>query len=295
MESYVTDVIAPDDSGNAIFRFAPSKTKDAKIAVDKYEIYSAPIPADLYAMIVEYIHDTEDIRKRHGTDKLFVNENNRKQLCNISTRKINNDVNALIKKYNITTLNGALWHFTTKQLRKSGAADLISAGAPLIQVQSFLHHSTQFTTEVYYAEVKREKLLEKNTEFFRQKFKLHIDPETYASLSDEDRAALYLDFLDKHREVELGVCCRKMSDGPCKSLGHNACATCTKLVTGSQFLDKWQALLDDSTSRIAQLQQYYQSSGIEPSEYEQFREYDREIKLFQSYKAVVTAITQMEV
>lgn len=296
LSSKVSDVYMDrEHPGYAIFGYYQSKTKSKRIKAGCYEKRSVHIPVELYDEIQEYIRQTDWIREKFDTDFLFVNVNNRNRLCNRNSGIVGDKINALIDKYNITTKDGSLWHYRNKQLRKTVAVDLISNDASLQAVQNALGHMSLTTTEIYYAEVLAQKILEKNTAFFQQKFILFVGKETLEQYSEEERRILYVDFLMQKREVEFGYCCKHPSEGTCDMLGQNMCADCPKLITGLKFLPKWKSMYSSVCSEIKALEELYDKNGITMQEYTTFREYAKLSKCREKYENVLKAIQGMEV
>lgn len=295
LSSKVSDVYMDHDHpGYAIFGYYQSKTKSKRLQAGNYEKRSVHITAKLYDDIQQYIRQTDWIREQFNTDFLFVSVNNRNRLCNHNSRIICDKVNALIDKYNITTKDGSLWHYHNKQLRKTVAVDLISNGASIYAVQNALGHMSPTTTEISYAEVTTQRVLEKNTAFFQQKFTLFVGKEALERYSEEERSILYVDFLLQKREVEFGYCCKHPSEGTCDTLGHNMCADCPKLITGPKFLTKWKSMYGSVCVEIEALEELYVKNGISKEQYESFREYAKLCKCKEKYGAVIMAIQGME-
>ena len=283
-----------DDLNNyGIIQYEPEKVRIARIKNDSNEIYSAYISKEMYYEINDYIEATDSIRKKYNSDNVFLNENIRNQECDIHARYICNKINELIDEHNIILLNGEKWHFTTRQLRKTAASDLISDGGTLYQVQNLLHHASPYTTEIYYAQVNNETILKKNTEFFQRKFQLFMPNEIFNLYTEEERRALYTDFLYNYREVEFGICIKKEVDGTCASLGNNLCANCPKLVTGEKYRPKWKCLVNSTQQRLNELIKIYERNNINAEIYCDFREYEKEVFLLSNYKSVLAAIDEL--
>lgn len=295
INSEVDDVVLSEDKKNGLFYFNSDKTRDRRISEDVYEETYMQITLDLYNELQEYIQETDLLRKKFGTNKIFVNENVKGQQCALSSATYINKINALAKKHGIHTVDGKLWHYTAKQSRKTAASDIISNNGSLLHVQSLLRHLSPNTTEIYYAEVNNEMVMQKNTKFFQQKFILFASTETLSRYTEDERRSLYVDYLCNYREVELGMCCKNISEGSCASYGQYLCATCPKLITGEKYRSKWKALYDDSKNRVDELHKIYQKNGILQEEYNEYREYTQEVDLMMSYKAVLDAIDELKV
>ena len=287
-------VLEKNDNTCARFYYLESKVYKRRIENNKYEKQFVHIPRELYDEIMDYIEKTEWIRVKYNVNDLFVNVNNRGRICSRTAGTVTNKINNLIDKYDIKTTKGETWHYHNRQLRKTVAVDLITNGASLYNVKSALKHTSERTTEIYYAEVEKMKILELNTEFFNQKFKLFITDETLKEYTEEERQILYLDFLQQQRTVEFGYCCKHPSEGMCCAQTNNSCASCSKLITGKKFIDKWEVLLNDTIKVIEELERIYDENNIPYETYKNFREYSREIEVKNKYQAVIGAIYEIE-
>jgi site-specific recombinase XerD len=79
----------------------------------------------------------------------------------------------IITKHDIRDENGELWHLTNMQFRKTIAAILIENGATTAELAYWLGHMCFTTSAKYYAEVRKVKLAEFNTKFFREKLSMY--------------------------------------------------------------------------------------------------------------------------
>lgn len=197
----------------------------------------------------------------------------------------------MIKKYQICKEDGELWHYTSRQSRKTLAVTLIEQGASSNEIAMQFGHSDIRTTEKYYAEVRKKRLAELNSEFFKKRFKVLVGEDNLKCYSVEERRQLYVDFALNTREVEFGKCSKHISEGPCGvRAGSISCATCTKLCTGTKYIDKWTELVTSQRNIVNELLRIYGEEGIEEKDFMEFIEYKREIHLLNSYTSVVTNI-----
>lgn len=295
MESRVEDLsLSPDDDNYGILYIYDHKNKKKRVSANTDEWIPVTITRHLYDKLKLYIKETQEIREEIGTDRIFVYKSFAGIECDMGSRRITDAINGLIKKYDIRTEDGKIWHFTTKQIRKTQASQAISAGAPLYQVQSMLRHSSPRTTINYYAEVNNEVILKKNTEFLRYKFSVFAPEKALRKFSPAEQRMLYVDFLQTEREVELGFCCRHAGEGDCTEITHGECdcAECPKLLTGEKYLSKWQSLADNASVRLKELKRLYSEHDIKPEEYETFKEYRIEQARLNKYLRVITAIKE---
>ena len=100
--------------------------------------------------------------------------------------------------------------------------------------------------------------------------------------------------MQQQRTVEFGYCCKHPSEGMCCAQTNNSCASCSKLITGRKFIDKWEALLNDTIKVIEELERIYDENNIPYETYKNFREYSREIEVKNKYQAVIGAIYEIE-
>jgi hypothetical protein len=197
----------------------------------------------------------------------------------------------IIAKYDIRDENGELWHFTSKQFRKTVAVTLIENGATTHELAYWLGHMSSETAAKYYAEVRKMKLAELNTRFFKEKFDLILSGEQLEEYTEEERRLLYIDFRLEQRRVELGYCLVKAVDGGCSNRNslYN-CVNCKNLCTGKKYLPYWDNLLAEQKSIVEGLLRAYHNGGIR--NYTDFAEYKQESYLLQGYESIVVAIKE---
>lgn len=241
--------------------------------------------------IREQINDSEELRKLSGSSYLFL----QKSANNIflSRGGFNLAINNLIKKYDIRDLQGKLWRFGSRQMRKTVTANMIMNGASETEVMHQLGHFHAKTARRHYEDVEKMKLAELNTTFFKEQFEIKIGKERLELFSEEERKALYVDFRSNYREVEFGHCTKHISEGVCnKRSGKIQCANCPKICTGKKYIAKWTSLLQSQQDRVKELKRIYAIEGIEHSTYCGFIEYKVEIHRLNSYQDIVNSILE---
>lgn len=119
-------------------------------------------------------------------------------IFNINSNTFNDKINNILVKHNID------WKFTSRQLRKTLATNLINKGATVQEVATQLNHLKYSTTEQYYIEVNNMELAKKNSKFY----------------------------MDNMSLVE------------CTTTNDNSCAFCPKLCTNIKYIDGWISLQD---------------------------------------------------
>lgn len=243
------------------------------------------------------INNTDSLRKRSNCNYIFLSQKTKAEnSTNIAMAQESNYVNAvnqLIKKHNIVGEDGELWHYTARQARKTLAVNMAENGATSQEIANQLGQHSKKTTEKYYAEVRKKKLAQLNSDYYKKKFALYVGDENLKHYSEEERRQLYVDFAMSTREVEFGQCAKHISEGPCgKRVGKSNCATCPKLCTGTKYLNKWIELRDSQQNIINSLLKTYESHNI--TDYKDFIEYRKEVKLLKDYQVVINKINDME-
>lgn len=274
-------------------RYKTYKTLKAYKRTGISEYRELPIPKELGARIQDYIVLTEEYRQESGLPYIFLKKRGNKVLLE-NASYFSDKVNRLIEKYNICDEDGSLWHFTTRQFRKTVAVTLIENGASVDEVGYWLGHLGRSNTMKYYAEVRKAKLAEMNSKFFKDKFDLIISQEQLTQYSEEERKLLYVDFCMEYRRVELGYCLQKIADGGCnKRNSLYNCVNCTNLCTGKKYLSYWKELLEQQNSTVKKLIDGYEKQHI--TDYTEYKEYKQETFLQQCYLNIVNAIENAEV
>lgn len=247
------------------------------------------IPKDIAGRLSQHIIEDAEERKIAGTSYIFRSRRYGYERAVIDSQPFVKCIRWIIRKYDICDENGELWHFTIKQFRKTLAVRLIENGATTVELAYWLGHLCSDTAAKYYAEVRKKKLAELNTEFFRSKFELIMTGEQLENYTQEERRLLYTDFCLGQRRVELGFCVRKVADGPCADrCSLYNCVNCRNLCTGKQYLPYWKGLLQEQEKLLDRLAEVYKSESI--TDYSEYLEYKQEYRLLESYQSVVNMI-----
>lgn len=274
-------------------RYKIYKTMKAYKRLGISEYRELPIPKELGDRIRKYIVCTEKYRQESGLPYIFLKKRGNRILLE-NAGYFSDKVNRLIEKHNICGEDGCLWHFTTRQFRKTIAVTLIENGASVDEVGYWLGHLGRSNTMKYYAEVRKSKLAEMNSKFFKDKFDLIISQEQLAQYSEEERKLLYTDFCMEYRRVELGYCLQKIANGGCnKRNSLYNCVNCTNLCTGKKYLPYWEELLGQQNLTVQKLLDSYEKQNI--TDYTEYKEYKQETFLQQCYLNIVNAIENAEV
>lgn len=262
-----------------------SKTRKRKGLSSRHTVF---IPKSLHERLEAFADTTLALRAETNSEFLFIDKS-KKRIALTTAGSFCRVINDLIKKHDIRDVEGNLWNFTSKQMRKTLAVQLISNNATRQEVATQFGHNCIDTTEKFYLEVKLKDVAEMNHDFFNKKFRLNMSDEDLSLYTEEERRQLYVDFCLSNREVEYGYCTKHLSEGSCGARnGRSNCATCNKLCTGKMFLDKWISLRDSQQRIVDELLETYKQYNIE--DYEDFVEYKRELHLLESYKVVVDSI-----
>ena len=251
------------------------------------------VSRELAGKIYSQIDASKELREAADTNYIFLRQVNsglsNAMIALPQVASFVTAINKVIEQHNIRDESGELWHYTSRQARKTLGVKLAENGATSQEIANQLGHKDVRTTETYYAEVRQKRLTELNAEFYKKSFELLIGEKQLSVYTEEERKALYADFALNIREVEFGQCTKHISEGPCnKRNGATNCAICPKLCTGMKYLSKWLELRDCQNDIVDNLISLYKNEGI--IEYEEFVEYKREIKRLNRYQVVIDSI-----
>ena len=282
------------DGETVLLKFIPYKTLKARRrkGLDDYQhIY---IPESLAVRIRKQIDANEVLRKEHDLPYIFLHQHKGYRAKILDVQYFATKINRLIQKYNICDESGQPWNFTSRQCRKTLAVNMIDKGATTAELIYALGHLSQATAAKYYTEVRKRRLAELNTEFFREIFDVRLSQEQLATFSEEERRMLYVDFRLGNRRVELGFCTRKLCEGACRSRSRTVhCVNCPQLCTGTKYLSYWSKLLESQRQRVRTLVVEYRDAEVE--DYEEFIEYKQEQRLLTAYQNIVVELEKSEV
>lgn len=275
-------------------KYLPHKILSAKKKKGLPSYHKIMITEALADEIMAFAKETEKLRKACGLSYIFLVK---RQGYNPKMLNLNyyiSMINKLIEMYDIRSSEGELWNFTNRQYRKTLAVTLIENGATIEELAYWLGHLNRSTAATYYAEVRAKKLEEMNTEFFKKQFDLLIDQEQLEEFTEDERRLLYMDFRLEQRRVEFGYCMKKLADGGCnnRSSLYN-CINCKMLCTGKKYLPYWKEFLKEQETIVGTLIRIYNKNQI--NNYEDFKEYQKEMGLLEGYKNIVNKIEESEV
>lgn len=282
------------DGETVMLRFIPHKTLKARRRNGLDDFIEISIPESLAVRIKKQTEASKALREEHNLPYIFLHQHKGYKATMFNVQYFIVKINKIIQKYNICDESGQPWNFTSRQCRKTLAVNMIENGATAAELTYALGHLNQATATKYYAEVRKKREAELNTEFYREAFDVRLSPEQLAVFSEEERRMLYVDFRLGNRRVELGFCTRKLCEGACKSRSRTIhCVNCPQLCTGIKYLPYWSKLLESQRERVRAVVVGYQDAEIE--DYEDFIKYQQEQRLLAAYENIVAELEKSEV
>lgn len=272
-------------------KFKPHKVIAARRRHGAGDYHRIMIPQRLADELSAYIAVTVPLRQDSGSTYIFLSQRLGYTTTVMASQPFIKSVRKLIAKHDIRGEDGELWYFTSRQFRKTIAVKLIENGATTAELAYWLGHLCSDTAAKYYAEVRKMKLAELNTRFFREKFELTVSKEQLEKYTEEERRLLYVDFRLEQRRVEFGFCMLKVANGPCQNRNslYN-CVNCRNLCTGKRYLPYWDELMIQQQTVLEKMEAAYYTSGI--LDYTDFAEYKQELRLLNGYENIVKAINE---
>lgn len=284
------DCIRPSKyEGFKELHFKVHKTISVRRKKGASDYHSVIIFDELAEKIKCQIDKTAHYQEQENLPYIFLNKYKKARITMINMDNYSHQINDLIKKYNLCDETGRLWRFTVKQQRKTLAVRLIENGATIDELVYWLGHLNRNTAKNYYSDVRKKKLAEMNTEFFKEKFDLILSKEVLNTYSEEERKLLYMDFRLNERRVEFGYCIKKLGIGGCNNRNsmYN-CINCKNLCTGKKYLMHFENLLCSQVEIIKTLEKSYKKENI--VDYHKFKEYTMNLRLLKAYENVVKSI-----
>lgn len=279
-------------TSNAIYlSYIPYKVLISRRKAKREDRHTIEITKNLAKIIEEQKEISKNLRKEFDMNEIFLTEvNGKTRVIGVGFTEA---INKLIKKYKICDIDGELWSFDSRQMRKTVAATMIENGATETEIMQQLNHIRMSTTREHYEDLEKSKLADLNAEFFKKEFEVTVGKEQLELYTEEEKKALIIDFKLSKREVEFGYCIKHKSEGHCKKrIGKINCANCPKLCTGKKYIDKWESLITNQMIIIKELEEEYSRDGIQEIEYKQFVEYRKEKDRLAQYEAVRAKILE---
>ena len=98
----------------------------------------------------------------------------------------------------------------------------------------------------------------------------------------------------EQRRVEFGYCMKKLADGGCNIRSSmNNCINCKMLCTSKKYLPYWKELLKEQQIIVDGLISIYNKNKV--TDYENFKEYRKELRILNGYEDIVNKIEESEV
>ncbi len=287
-----TDCLEPSSyEGLVQIKYKPFKTLKARRKRGVPDYHRVLIFQSLADEIKIQIEQRAKLRQELEVPYIFVNQKLKHRAGMINMGYYVQIINKLIQQHSLCDESGELWHFTSKQQRKTLAVTLIENGGSVDELAYWLGHLSRSSASGYYAEVRQTKLASLNTAFYRKKFDLLISEEQLTEYSEEERRLLYMDFRLEQRRVEFGFCLKKMADGGCTNRNSLVnCVNCKNLCTGKKYLPYWQEFLKEQIRLVETLILFYNKADI--LNYEDFKEYKQAVYIKNCYENTVKAIVE---
>ncbi len=280
--------------GVSLLRFTPYKVLESRRKNNLDDYRELLISEKVANMIEMQIERTKELRKKYNCPYIFINQYPHRRAYLTKGAGFVVAIQRLIKKHGITDKDGQLWHFTSRQFRKTLAVKAIENGASSAEV-AYLLGVLQGTALDYYEEVREIKLADMTSEYYKKKFDLIISENNLSNYTEDERRFLYVDFMLGMREVPLGKCMKKFTDKPCGyEIGRSDCSSCDKIASGCKYMGEWVRLRDDRKKAITELEEIYKRENIPKEQYKTFREYECEVYFFTTYQAVIDKIEEYE-
>lgn len=271
--------------------YIPYKVLAARKRQGLEERHQVMITRELAAALTRQAEQTARLRAEYHLPYIFITKRDGFKATMLNPLYFLVKLDELAKKHDLCGEDGKPWHFTARQYRKTLAVELIENGGSIEELSQLLGHLSRSTSDMYYAEIRRLRLAEMNTDFFKTKFELLLSNEQLSRFSEAERRALYVDFCLENRRVELGYCLKKLSDGPCGSRSSLVnCVNCRNLCTGTAYLPYWKELYEQQRKRVDALFSAYTENKIASREYKEFQEYRQEQTLLAGYEKVLAAL-----
>lgn len=239
---------------------------------------------------------TKNLREKYNSQYIFLNipkENQALRPNIISGNGFIKALNRIVQKYNIADYDGVLWHFTSRQFRKTLVSLMKENNATDSEIAYVLGHNTLKTLNRYYKEINEQRLENLNHEFFKKRFGIDIGEENLRQYSEEEKKCLYIDFVTNYRRVPLGYCSKPIASGKCdKQSGASVCEKCPRICTGKPFISEWIKLRDDRKRELNDLIEYYSKNNISTGEYSEYKEYKHILYEFKLYQEAIDKINE---
>ncbi|MCU5265846.1 site-specific integrase [Bacillus cereus] len=261
-----------------VLEYTPSK--DNKGDKDKHRI---PIPNAVVQAINIQQQLSEKIRIESESSLLFIKKNTtggHYGITSLRVQTISDQINSLLKKYNITRLDGEIFKYRQHMCRKTKIMEMLEQGFSIREIADYVNHSNEDTTQKYYSEMHLEKIAKLDALMFEKIFEQSLDRDIQQQYNQQEKEALFKEIKLGARETPEGHghCVKHVSFGPCHK---KKCVGCRLLITGPQKLPMWYKLYNEQKEYIKQLEAEFESNYIE--NFKEYRSYQSEINLLNLY------------
>ena len=280
----------------SIDKQATAYAKKGKKAIRKVPIYDI----DTIDAINEQVTISENIRRESKIDSIFVRRNNNRthqiKYHIPSSKELINNINDLIKKYNICSdIENDIWHYTPYQMRSMIATSMVENGHSSEEVKLFFGWLSTHTSEKAYAYVRSKKIEDLNTKFFKEHFSINFENNLLSSYSRQEKEQMFIELYIHKRQMEYGECVRHPIMGECGKLqSPDSCASCARLITGDKYISAWQKLQDNQKNILDEFIETVEREGCKKNEYETWSEYIIQKNRLESYNSVLKELSITE-
>ncbi len=288
---YINDESLQWNNNKKYYELSFYVSKSAKVKIKKGKSPNRLVPISDQEVIDafnEQKQNTKELREKSGFKSIFVYLHVSHKIKILNGVAYSKPINAMIKKCDIKDEAGVLWHFTSHQLRASVATNLAENGYAPEEIMAFMNWESKETVERAYALIRDKRLMELNSQFFKEHFRADIPDENLNNFSLEERKSLFAELYVQYRQMEYGKCVRHPILGECGKLQEpKSCASCPKLITAKQYLPKWYQLQDSQQNILNVMKNKFDSEGISKQEYYRWAEFIREDYILNSYNNVI--------
>ncbi len=289
------DCLKPSRYENVmILKYKPYKLKNHNKKQGNLPYEEIIITQELANKIQAQKDATRDLREKYNSPYIFLSVEGTAKAIRpsiISGMGFVTALNRITNKHNIVDYDGVVWHFTSRQFRKTLVSIMKDNDATDAEIAYVLGHHSQATVNRWYKEIDEQRIEKLNHDFFKGRFGIDIGEENLSQYSEEEKRVLYIDFVTNYRRVPLGFCSKPIADGPCdKMSGAGKCEKCSKICTGKQFIEEWIKLRDDRKRELDEIIEYYNVKNISVEEYSEYKEYKHILYEFNLYQDTIDKI-----
>jgi integrase len=269
-----------------ILKYVPRKQDNIRAdkGMDKY--HRIPVGKHVINCVNRQKTLTQEYRDISDTKKIFIYLNGYGITTN-NPQYMSDEINRIIRKYNIKDPAGEIFYYKHHQCRKTLVVDLLSKGLSIGEVAEYIGHLEEKSTERAYRDIDKKKVAELDSALFEKLFDFQLDNDTKEQFSIEEKKSLM-------KEIKLGVretpeghghCAKHVSFGPCRK---KKCVGCRLLITGPQKLPMWKNLYEGQKVYLEELKDNYIAEGV--TDYESHIMYQEQVNLLYIYKNTIEQV-----